>query len=222
MTANPDRYEAVFGQPYSPQDPWHLLSANDSTTTAGAYLTVAGIVAGPTAGSVNILDGSTGNFSWTPPGPGWSGGHLLGHVNAWCFVNVGDAVCHAVADAAGWCDALSSSSLNGAKAATQSPVTPGTASFTYRVEDTARLAATAVATITVPPAAPEPSPDAYTCPPGQPCNIGAVEGLLANDHTPNTVPGVALSVSTAGQLLPQGAGSLVWRSDGSFVFTPET
>jgi hypothetical protein len=70
--------------------------------------------------------------------------------------------------------------------------------------------------ITVAPATPVATGDAYSCPFNASCSVGAAAGVLANDASANA--GAALAASLAAQ---PSSGSVALAANGSFVYTPQ-
>lgn len=84
--------------------------------------------------------------------------------------------------------------------------------------DHSNFSSEAYVTITIPPATPVATSDAYSCPYNTSCAVGVVNGVLKNDHSDNT--GANLTVVTGVTQQPAN-GSVSLATDGSFTFTPE-
>jgi Ca2+-binding RTX toxin-like protein len=95
------------------------------------------------------------------------------------------------------------------------------ASFDFRVSDGSALSASAnTITVDVVDTGPINDPpvgrdDAYTTPQGTPLVVGEAAGTLANDSDPNGDP------LSAAMIQQPEHGSLVFRPDGSFTYTPD-
>lgn len=95
----------------------------------------------------------------------------------------------------------------------------GTTTWSYNMTDTSNFSSVAYVTITIPPATPIATDDAYCCPYNATLTVGAANGMLKNDLSDNA--GANLTVVTAATQQPAN-GSVSLAPDGSFTFTPDT